>query len=367
MIHWQEELLFDFTDSITEQVFTETALFFDIETTGFSAARTHVYMIGCASRKGDRLLIDQFFAPAPTDEKAVISAFLKHLEQYDTLITFNGVGFDIPYIKGRCTHFHMSDPFSRFALVDIFKEVSRIKFLLKLPNFKQKSIESFLGIDREDKFHGGELIDVYQSYVRSPSEEELYLLRQHNYEDVLNMPRLLPILSYARLLDGNFSLLTLRANEYTAMDGTTGNKELLFTLHNTFSVPKRISCGYNEFYLTVEEDITHLRVRLLEGELKYFFDCYKDYYYLPDEDVAVPKSIASNVDREHRKNATASTCYTRKNAIFLPQYTKLFEPAFQENYKDKKCYFELTSEFAVSDLLQQRYINHILQLIKTQK
>ena len=367
MIHWHEEIAYDFTAPIASQIFTESALFFDIETTGFSPARTHVYMIGCASRKDDLLLIDQFFAPTPGDEKDVLSAFLTHLEQYDTLITFNGVGFDIPYLKGRYGHFHFADPFSRFALVDIFKEVSRIKFLLKLPNFKQKSVESFLGIEREDKFHGGELIDVYHSYVRSPSNEELYLLRQHNYEDVLNMPLLLPILSYARLLDGNFSLVSIEANEYTAMDGSTDNKELLFTLKNTFPVPKRISCGYNEFYLTTEEDITRLRVRLFEGELKYFFDCYKDYYYLPDEDMAVPKSIAAHVDREHRKNATASTCYTKKTAIFLPQYGKCFEPSFQENYKDKKSFFELTAEFTTSEALQQRYINHILQLIKMQK
>lgn len=367
MIHWQEELSYDFTNPITAQVFTETALFFDIETTGFSPSRTHVYMIGCASRTGEAIRIDQFFASSPTEENEVISAFLTYLEEYDTLITFNGVGFDIPYLKGRCEHFHLADPFSRFTFVDIFKEVSRMKFLLKLPNFKQKSIETFLGIEREDKFHGGELIDVYQSYVRSHSNEELYLLRQHNYEDVLNMPLLLPVLSYARLLDGDITLHSIEANEYTSMDGTAGNKELLFTLQNTFPVPKRISCNYGEFYLTTEHDTTRLRVRLFEGEMKYFFDCYKDYYYLPDEDMAVPKSVAVNVDKAHRKNATASTCYTKKNAIFLPQYNILFEPPFRENYKDKKSYFELTAEFAASDTLQLRYINHILQLLKMQK
>lgn len=367
MIHWHEEIPYDFTDPMTEQVFTESAIFFDIETTGFSATRSHVYLIGCAVRKGNLVHTEQFFAPTPKDEKDIIMAFLDFLETYDTLITFNGVGFDIPYLKARCEHFHFAEPFSRFTFVDIFKEVSHIKFFLKLPNFKQKSIEAFLGIEREDKFHGGELIDVYQSYVRSPSKEELYLLRQHNYEDVLHMSLLLPVLAYSRILEGDFTLVSIEANEYTSIDGRTGNKELLFTLQNRFPLPNRISCNYNEFYMTAEKDITRLRIRLFEGELKYFFDCYQNYYYLPDEDMAVPKRIAANVDKKHRKNATASTCYMKKNAIFLPQYNKLFEPRFQENFKDKKSYFELTSEFITSNALQLQYVNHIMQLIKIQK
>ena len=45
-------------------------------------------------------------------------------------------------------------------ILDIFKELSPIKPLLCLENYKQKSIEAFLGIDREDKYSGGELINV---------------------------------------------------------------------------------------------------------------------------------------------------------------------------------------------------------------
>lgn len=50
-------------------------------------------------------------------------------------------------------------------ILDIFKELSPIKPLLRLENYKQKSIEAFLGIDREDKYSGGELINVYYEYL----------------------------------------------------------------------------------------------------------------------------------------------------------------------------------------------------------
>ena len=32
---------------------------------------------------------------------------------------------------------------------------------------KQKSIEQFLGVHREDKYNGGQLIDVYREYLHT--------------------------------------------------------------------------------------------------------------------------------------------------------------------------------------------------------
>lgn len=366
MIRWHEELNFDFEEMITARLFTEKVLFFDIETTGFSSVRSFVYLIGCAYRKKEQLLLEQFFAETPSEEIEVLHAFCGFLEAFDTVITFNGIGFDIPYLRAKCERFQIADPFARLQFLDLFKEVSRIRFLLKLPNFKQKSVEAFLGIEREDPFNGGELIDVYRKYAVSPTKEALHLLRQHNFEDVLDMPKLLPILAYTKLLDGNFSVVSLEGHEYTDYDGGR-RKELLMTLRCTFPLPKRVSCGWEDFYLTANGDSAHLRIRLFEGELKFFFDDYRNYYYLPKEDSAVHKSISSYVDKNHRKNATASTCYTRKYAIFLPQYENLIEPLFHENHKDRKSYFELTPDFAESKSIQRRYAEHILKLFSTKK
>lgn len=224
-----------------------------------------------------------------------------------------------------------------------------------------------MGITREDPFHGGELIPVYQDYVKSPSKDALLLLRRHNFDDVLDMPRLLPILAYQKLLDGGFRILSVRGNEYTAFDGSACNKELLITLSCEFPLPKRVSCGYEDFYLTACGDSAQIRIRIFEGALKFFFGNYREYYYLPGEDMAVHKSVASCVDREHRENATASTCYTKKYAIFLPQYEPVLTPQYFLNYKDKKSYFELTADFAESGAMQKRYVQHILSTLAHKK
>lgn len=366
MERWHEVLPYDFSDAATERIFTEKSLFFDIETTGFSPANTTVYLIGCAAREGSRLIIDQFFAKTPEEETEILAAFFSYLKDFDTLITFNGVGFDIPYLKGRCVHHHMAEPFSAFHFVDIFKEVSHLKFLLSLPNYKQKSVEAFLGIDRDDLFSGGELIEVYRAYVKSPSEEACHLLKLHNYEDVLGMPKLLPVLSYCELFSGNYTVESLTANEFRSFDGSCG-KELLITLHLNLTLPKPVSCSYEEFYLTVGDSQAVLCIRLHETELKYFFSDYRNYYYLPDEDTAVLKDVAQSVDKMHRKNATASTCYQRKYAIFLPQYEEVITPPFRENYRDKKSYFELTEAFVSSAKMQSDYAAHILKMLASGK
>lgn len=54
-------------------------------------------MIGCARRIKNRIVIDQYFAESVDDEAAVIEAFAGSLSGCSTIISFNGVGFDIPF------------------------------------------------------------------------------------------------------------------------------------------------------------------------------------------------------------------------------------------------------------------------------
>ena len=368
MITWHEELTFDFSDPVSNEVFTENCIFFDIETTGFSPARTDLYLIGCATRRGSLLCIDQFFSENAADQKNVLSAFLDLLSGYDTILTFNGIGFDIPYLKAKCKTLHLSDPFDAHSYIDLYKEVSRFKFLFALTSYKQKSIELFLGIDRIDAYSGGELIEVYKEYVRHPAKDSLALLKQHNYEDVLYMPKLLPVLSYPKLWEQAFSLQSLQASEYRSMDGVSGNKELFFTLALQYPVPKPVSFSYDDCYLSMSGSTARLRVRLFEGELRFFYDgSPKDYYYLPAEDIAVHKSIASAVDKEHRVQANASNCYGKKYAIFLPQYDAMFSPVFREQPRGRKCYFELSADFAADPAMQMDYVLHLLETMRSHR
>lgn len=68
---------------------------------------------------------------------------------------------------------------------------------------KQKSIEQFLGVHREDKYNGGQLIDVYREYLHTHEKFLFDLLILHNADDLRGMPSILPILNYADLFESD--------------------------------------------------------------------------------------------------------------------------------------------------------------------
>lgn len=360
MKHIYQEQLYIKQYNLTNELFDENCIFFDIETTGFSPSNSSIYLIGCLRRKGETLLIDQFLAENKEDERDILCQFIALLADYKTIISFNGIGFDIPFIKAKCDSYGIEEHLKDFEYIDIFKLISSIKFLLKLPNYKQKTVEAFLDIHRDDKFSGGELINVYDDYVKTGAIDAEKLLLLHNFEDVTGMLDLLPVLSYMNILNGEFRIKETEISPFTAYDGTTG-QEMIITLINDYIVPKRVSYQFKDYYLTINKDTTKIRIPLYEGELKYFYENYKDYFYLPAEDMAVHKSVATFVDKQYRERAKASTCYTRKTGIFLPQYSNIMNPSFKADYKDKVSYFELTQDFSSSDVMLRRYVMHIFE------
>jgi len=360
MKHISKEQLYIKQYNLTNELFDEDCIFFDIETTGFSPASSNIYLIGCLRRKGETLFIDQFFAENKNDEKEVLEKFITLLDQHKTIISFNGIGFDIPFIKAKCDSYCIAEHLKDFEYIDIFKLMSSIKFLLKLPNYKQKTLENFLDIHRDDKFSGGELINVYDDYVKTHSEDAEKLLLLHNYEDVTGMVDLIPVLSYLNILNGGFQIKETEIAPYTAYDGASG-KEMIITLENDYIVPKRVSYQYKDYYFTINKNTTKIRVPLYEGELKYFYENYKDYFYLPEEDMAVHKSVATFVDKQYRERAKAANCYTRKVGTFLPQHSIIMNPSFKTSYKDKVSYFEVTKDFGESDVMLRRYVKHIFE------
>ena len=92
-----------------------------------------------------------------------------------------------------------------------------------------------------------------------------------------------------------------------------------------------------------------LSIPLFRGELKYFYPNYRDYYYLIYEDTAIHKSVGEYVDRSARKKATAATCYTKKEGLFLPlPDSSCGEPLFRPDYRSRTFYMEIPEELQTS-------------------
>ena len=86
-------------------------------------------------------------------------------------------------------------------------------------------------------------------------------------------------------------------------------EELIYEMITDTNIPKKISYGNDDCYIVVKDNTIVLKVNLFDGKLKFYHDNYKDYYYLPTEDMAIHKSVATFVDKSYRQPATADNCY----------------------------------------------------------
>ncbi|NLL77970.1 MAG: ribonuclease H-like domain-containing protein [Clostridiales bacterium] len=340
----------------------EKILFIDIETTGFTAKSSSLYLIGAAYYENGKWCIKQWFANTYEEEADILSAFFQYAENYTHLIHFNGNNFDIPYLLQKCRLYGLSYNFDYFTGIDIYRRISAYKGFLKLTNCKLKTIEQYLGIAREDTYDGGELISVYHSYVKNPTDYGLQVLALHNADDMKGMLRILPILAYYDLFHLPVTPRKVQANYYHDINGKQ-HQEILMQLTLPSPLPQPVSGNSNGCYFRGVGCEGNLRIPLYEEEMKYFYSNYKSYYYLPEEDASIHKSVASFVDKEHRVQATPATCYTRKLSSYLPQWDIVFEPFFKRDYKDKETFFELTEEIKKERQFFSKYATHILNMI----
>ena len=301
-------------------------LFFDIETTGFSGGIHQVYLIGCTYRCGGVWNLIQWFADTPEAEKEVLTAFLRFTEDFSGLVHFNGDTFDIPFLLKRFHAWDLSWDPGNLSGTDIYKRIRPLKNLLGLDSLKQKAVEQFLGIFRQDPYSGGQLIDVYRLYLETRKDSLLHMLMLHNREDLEGMPLILPILYYADLPGQDFTLVSQQVLETPDIFGEP-SFSLELTLENPDSLPvpvlwdtPRASCE------------------------------------------AVQNSVGEYVERKARRKATAQTCYTRKTALFLPQPDTLWAPAFRKDYRSRQLYGEYTPDRLTDQKNLAPYIRYLLDM-----
>lgn len=339
-----------------------SALFVDIETTGLSPKNSFIYMIGMAYYEGGAWCFKGLFAENAADEETILKEFKAFSSSYTTLIHFNGNRFDLPFIKERLAANGIESHLDGFDGIDIYKRITPYKHILGISNCKQKTIEEYLGIDRIDEYSGGELINVYKEYMENKNLDLYDLLFQHNHDDLLGMLMILPMLSYADIFISDVHVDKVTANTYKDHIGGL-SRELMIDFSLGFSVPHQVSFNANDCYVSIKGSKGLLKIPIYHEELKYFYENYKEYYYLPMEDMAIHKSVAIYVDKEFREQAKASNCYTRVISDFLPQWDYLMSPFFKREYDSKHLYFELTEELKSNRAFFSKYTEHLLQMM----
>ncbi len=406
----------------------EDIIFFDIETTGFSANTAYLYLIGCMYYKDNSWQITQWLADDMNSEQPILEAFFQILKSHKRLVHFNGTGFDIPFILQKCRKHNLGLSFNEIESYDIYKKILKIKKLLPLPNYKLKTVEKFVGINRRDTFSGEELIQIYANYLGRLQYEKLLqkssqnkaaaesnngfsitrierdntknlssldlseIILLHNFEDVKGLIRVADMLFYLDIFE-NCPLEAVSYKEEPAQEDTLSafNHEeqlpSLLCLHSVLpfhlaqpvtlhtSLPaigtpdtenQNPSALFSVKLILTDNELT-LKLPVYNGELKYYFENYRDYFYLPKEDTAIHKSVAQYVDKEFKVKAKPANCYNKKKGSFLPQSETLFKPDFKNTPADKITYFELSDTTLEDSKNLNEYVKSILQYILTNK
>lgn len=303
-------------------------IFFDIETTGLSRDRCRIYLIGALYFENDTPYCIQWLSDKADDEKELLFAFASFAIGYRTVVHFNGNAFDIPFVCERCKKHNIKFNFEKFDTVDLYKKIYPYKHIFKLENFKQKSLEKLIGIERQDIFSGGDLIHVYREYLLSNDDRLMKTLLLHNYEDVIYMVSLTALEAYHQLFeDRKYTVTSAEINEYKSVNDETC-RELIITLRLYSGLPAALSHVVNGFYITGSGRNIKLRSAITDNEAKLYHKDYKEYFYLPAEDIAIHKSVAQFVDKNFRKKAAAANCFTKikitdeitENAEFINKY-----------------------------------------------
>lgn len=199
-------------DSLASCHGREQVLMFDLETTGLTPKSAFIYIIGVNLWMDGAWHILQLFNDDGRSEPEMIRCFMDLCRDRSILFHFNGDTFDIPFVHGRMDKISHSlgeripDAMGSLTSMDLLKEIRPFKYALGLPNVKQKTVEQYLGIHREDQYNGGQLIHVYLSFLSSGSRRNRDLVLLHNRDDMEGMFHLARMHALTALAGGEFTI-----------------------------------------------------------------------------------------------------------------------------------------------------------------
>ena len=294
-------------------------LLLDIETTGLSAEHNAVYLIGCIYHQTDGWNLIQWMDNTGNEEKEVLSSFLLFASGYRILVHYNGDRFDIPFLRKRIELHSLTDTTFDAKTLDLYKVILPYRRVLGLPDYRQQTMEALLGTGRIEDKSGADLVKVYRRFIVDPEPELLTMLLGHNEADVTGLLSLLPLMIYRELDSSEFRVRKAQANYYTDHDGTR-REELFIFFRLGRSLPAPVYASADHCYVKIEGDEGVLKVPLYTEVMKYFYANYKDYYFLPEEDMAASGTSTerlSSRDPTKIKNYSSNSRTTaRKTVIF---------------------------------------------------
>ena len=162
--------------------------FLDTETTGLAGGTgTCAFLVGIGMIEDDGFRVQLYFMRDFDEEHAMLDALARALNDYDTVVTFNGKTFDIPLLETRYRLKRERNPFQRMDHLDLLHPSRRL-WKERLGSCRLTNLESaILGFERQGDIPGALIPQRYFEYLRSGDGSKLSAVFHHNVLDIISL------------------------------------------------------------------------------------------------------------------------------------------------------------------------------------
>ena len=168
----------------------ERICYLDIETTGLRMSP--LFLVGLMYTSGGSLVVDQLFARDYSEEEAVLGFLAECMPRFDILVTFNGITFDVPYIRDRTTVHRLA-----FAPPPVHIDLlplARVVVGKRTPNHRLLTLEThFCKRKRVGDIDGADIPAAYHEFVRTHDAKNMANIVHHNRLDLVTMLQLVTV------------------------------------------------------------------------------------------------------------------------------------------------------------------------------
>jgi uncharacterized protein YprB with RNaseH-like and TPR domain len=167
--------------------------YLDIESTGLSPQQAGLTLVGLVFAEGGVRVLEQYFVDHAAEEAAVLKEAARRLRGFSGVVTYNGARFDLPFLAIRAEICRVPwPPLQTYDLLQVAFAWQRQYKLL--PNCRLQTVMAHFRLGRVDQTSGLEMVEAYRRWLQTGNPADRDLILDHNAEDLLLLPDLVPLL-----------------------------------------------------------------------------------------------------------------------------------------------------------------------------
>lgn len=247
----------------------KNVFFFHMITTGHFWRNSKITELSLLYQKeGEQWQVYKWSLEQEADEYDMLTAFSDKIRDAYCLIGFNSSSFHIPYLTHKYKAYGLENPFEHKMHIDLLKELK--------PIGKQLHISTKL------------------------SDLRLFLQLPDFYEEIQCIGSFTSLFLYPKILQGEFQVIKTECLD----------QEVLFKCKTGQPFPKELRLHDKDFYLIGSENDLKIKVRSEQGQLKLYYPNYKDYYFIPEENTVIHRSLAEVISKDRKRKALPEECFS---------------------------------------------------------